>query len=144
MEESESEETDVSSEESLNENQPASDESEEKSEEDNETGPIFEFMSYMRYVIKTPWFAKKLKLVGEDDEELIDQYISESVNVIKSFDRLEYLNGELLVLAACFDHIYKTKNKLNETNITEFVTKTDKNTIDVIRYIMMYQNNKTI
>lgn len=117
----------------------------EESEQDDNFGVISDFKSQMSNLLLSKFFASKLKISGSDDndKEIVDQYISEAVTIIKNFDRLENLNINLLVLAAGFNILYKTKDKVNEKNITEFIKETDAEPIDVIRYITMYQNNKS-
>jgi len=111
-----------------------------------ETPAVFEFMTRMRYLLDSKYARTRLRL--SDDEERVEQYIVLTSDVIKNFDRLDKFNTKLLALAACFDIIYTTKDKVNEKNITEFIKEfgatgdTKHEPIDVIRYIRMYQDKK--
>jgi len=169
MSESDSEETsrediDTSDEESSSESKPsdkkkAKNADDEDSEGNDETVTIFEFMQHMGGLLKLKWIAIKLRTRLEEDKDTIDGIIAEYVNVIKNFDRIDYLNPELLALASCYDIYYTKKSKpdgknkvivekvkVNEENVTEFIKmvdkETSKNSIDIIRYIRMYQANK--
>jgi len=148
MEETESEEEMRSGEESSEESKAeGGDGSEgEESDEDVEKASIYEFMSQLRDLLNLKNISSKLKLTGdEEDKNIAEQYVLDAVNVIKSFDRLENLNIHLLALASCFDIVYKTKDKVNEKNVTEFIkqaTGSGIEPIDIIRYIIMYQANK--
>ena len=150
MEETESEEEMRSGEESSEESKAeGGDGSEgEESDEDVEKASIYEFMSQLRDLLNLKNISSKLKLTGdEEDKNIAEQYVLDAVNVIKSFDRLENLNIHLLALASCFDIVYKTKDKVNEKNVTEFIkqaTGSGIEPIDIIRYIIMYQANKRV
>jgi hypothetical protein len=164
MSESDSEEdtksieyTSASDEESSSETKPSSKKTkEEESEGEDETAAIFEFMNHMKRLLKLDWIERKLGTRSEENNDTVEGIISESVNFIKNFDRIDYLNPELLAMASCFDIYYTKKirpdekskakvneNKVNEKNITEFVKMVDsKNAINIIRYIRLYQTNK--
>jgi len=150
MEETESEEEIRSGEESSEESKAeGGDGSEgEESDEDVEKASIYEFMSQLKDLLNLKNIASKLKLTGdEEDKNIAEQYVLDAVNVIKSFDRLENLNIHLLALASCFDIVYKTKDKVNEKNVTEFIKQAAGSgiePIDIIRYIIMYQANKRV
>ena len=150
MEETESEEEMRSGEESSEESKAeGGDGSEgEESDEDVEKASIYEFMSQLRDLLNLKNISSKLKLTGdEEDKNIAEQYVLDAINVIKSFDRLENLNIHLLALASCFDIVYKTKDKVNEKNVTEFIkqaTGSGIEPIDIIRYIIMYQANKRV
>lgn len=153
------EDTSVSDEESSSETKPSSKKTnEEDSEGEDETATIFEFTNHMRRLLKLERIATRLETRLEENDSTFEGIISESVNFIKNFDRIDYLNPELLAVASCFDICYTQKirpgekskakineNKVNEKNVTEFVKMIDiKNTMDIIRYIRLYQTNKII
>lgn len=150
MEENESEEEVIYGEGSSEESEGGVDDGseDEGSEEDVEKASIYEFMSQLRDLLNLKNIASKLKLTGDEEDKMIaEQYVLDAVNVIKSFDRLETLNIHLLALASCFDIVYKTKDKVNEKNVTEFIKQaagSGVEPIDIIRYIIMYQANKRV
>ena len=77
----------------------------------------------------------------QDNRETIVENAKEFVNILD----LSTYDMNLLAIAALFDYIYKSNNKVNQKNITEFI-KHVKNTadpIDIIRYIRIYQLLKT-
>lgn len=149
MEENESEEEIIYGEGSSEESKAGDEGSEDEgSDEDVEKASIYEFMSQLRDLLNLKNIASRLKLTGdEEDKTIAEQYVLDAVNVVKSFDRLENLNIHLLALASCFDIVYKTKDKVNEKNVTEFIKQavgSGIEPIDIIRYIIMYQANKRV
>lgn len=149
MEENESEEEIIYGEGSSEESKAGDEGSEgEGSDEDVEKASIYEFMSQLKDLLNLKNITSKLKLTGDEEDKIIEeQYISDAVNVIKSFNRLETLNIHLLALSSCFDIVYKTKDKVNEKNVTEFIKQvagSGVEPIDVIRYVIMYQANKRV
>lgn len=149
MEENESEEEIIYGEGSSEESKAGEEGSEDEgSDEDVEKASVYEFMSQLKDLLNLKTIASKLKLTGDEEDKIIEeQYVLDAVNVIKSFDRLETLNIHLLALASCFDIVYKTKDKVNEKNVTEFIKQaagSGVEPIDVIRYIIMYQANKRV
>lgn len=86
--------------------------------------------------------ARRLNII--DDPETVDLYINGAVNIVKNFDRLENYNTGLVVMAACYDMLYR--GVVNDKNVADFVsfkiTDHTYDPIDIIRYVNFYVSKK--
>lgn len=115
----------------------SSDEEEKDVVEDNST--IYGVKERLRELFNTKNVSQFLRIANND--EAIDDYIEASIRIVKNFDRIEYLNVELISLAALFDVVYQ--GVINEKNVTSFVKLySQQNPFNIIRYIQMYNSKK--
>lgn len=84
-------------------------------------------------------FRKYLRgCLGEDWEN----FINNSVTLVKRIERLEKYNMSLLAKAACFNANYNAVNPKNIKLFLNSVSEDDDEPIDIIRYIRFYENVK--
>jgi hypothetical protein len=122
-----------------------SDESEsDKEVADDEALAVRNIKIFLEEMVSTKIVTMKLGLNGDDREDIIDKYISTVVNIVKNFDNLDNYNTELMVIAACYDLIYK--GVLDTKSITNFIDNKfwskSHDPIDIIRYVTAYLNKK--
>ena len=104
---------------------------------DERESALYKFETYLGELLNT---TKDLP----EGFDIIEDY----KNFVGKLTNLTYYNMKLLAIASAFNYIYKKdKNKVNEKNITEFITKYSKDLktvdpIDIIRYIRLFENLK--
>lgn len=127
----------------------SSDDSRTESASDDEVGDdeaiaVRNIKILLQDMMSTRTVSTKLGLSGDDSDDIIDRYTSTVVNTVKNFDNLDKFNTELMVVAACYDLMYK--GVLDKKSITHFIDNKFWNKshdpIDIIRYITAYLSKK--
>jgi hypothetical protein len=111
----------------------------EDNEKDDDTSTIIEIKDRLRELLHSKNVAIFLNIT--QDEDGVENYIEEAIKNIKNFDRVDFLNVNLISLAALFDILYK--GKIDEKSVTSFVKIYNPDSpLDIIRYIRMYKAKK--